>query len=120
MKKNVRLTLKTAKALIKQEFGVSGSALTTERANGGVYIYKMALGRFEITVSNDWFEGNGLISLKVSSNAGEGMWLFYDPDTLEENCEAGDKCRAEIRAEQCEGCTLYWTDKERRERERNT
>lgn len=119
MKKNFRLTMKTAKALVKQEFGVSGSAIETERAGEGVYIYKMMLGRFEVTVSNDWFEGNGLISLQVSSNAGEGMWLFYDPDTLEENCTAGDKCRAEIRAEQCEGCALWWADKEKRERERS-
>ena len=120
MKKNIRLTLKTAKALIKQEFGISGSALETERAGEGVYIYKMELGRFEITVSNDWFDKNGLISLQVSSNTREGMWLFYNPDTLEENYEACENCRAEIRAEQCEGCALYWADKERRERERNT
>lgn len=55
MKNNacVRLTQKTAKALIQRELNLSASRLKTERAKGGVYIYKMTLGRFEITVEND-------------------------------------------------------------------
>ncbi len=110
MKKNVRLTLKTAKTLLKQEFGLSPSTLTTERAEGGVYIYKMALGRFEITIENDWLEGNGLYKIVVSSGTGEAMWLYYDPATLEENYEAGDKNRAEIKAEYCEGCAWPHTE----------
>ena len=106
-KKELRLTLKTAKALIKQEFGLSAARLETERAGGGVYIYKMTLGRFEVTVENDWFERNGLYTIGVSSNAGEGMRLFYDLDTLEENYEAEEKNRADVRKEQCDGCALY-------------
>lgn len=73
----------------------------------GVYIYKMTLGRFEVTVENDWFERNGLYTIGVASNAGEGMRLFYDPDTLEENYEAEEKNRADVRKEQCDGCALY-------------
>lgn len=63
MKNNacVRLTQKTAKALIQRELNLSASRLKKERAKGGVYIYKMTLGRFEITVENDWFERNGLL-----------------------------------------------------------
>lgn len=99
MKNNacVRLTQKTAKALIQRELNLSASRLKKERAEGGVYIYKMTLGRFEITVENDWFERNGLYVLEISSGTGEAMRLYYDPDTLEENCEAEDKNRAEIR-----------------------
>lgn len=115
--KNIRLTQKTAKALIQKEFGISAARLKTEKAENGVYIYKMEFGRFEIEVENDWFERNGLYVITVSSNTGEGMRLFYNPDTLEENCEACDKNRAEIRKEHCEGCALWWEDKARRERE---
>ena len=75
-------------------------------AEDGVYIYKMTLGRFEITVENDWLERNGLYELEKSSETGEATRLYYDPDTLEENCEAEDKNRAEIRKEHCEGCAL--------------
>lgn len=93
-------------SLIQRELNLSASRLKTERAKGGVYIYKMTLGRFEITVENDWFERNGLYVLEISSGTGEAMRLYYDPDTLEENCEAEDKNRAEIRKEHCEGCAL--------------
>lgn len=108
MKSNsgVRLTLKTAKALIHKEFKLTAAQLKTECAGEGVYIYKMPLGRFEITVENDWFERNGLYVLTLSSNMGDSMRIYYDPATLEENCEAGDAHRASIKAEHCEGCTL--------------
>lgn len=39
----VRLTLKTAKALVQQELNLSAARLKAERATGGVYIYKMTL-----------------------------------------------------------------------------
>lgn len=79
MKNNacVRLTQKTAKALIQRELNLSASRLKTERAEGGVYIYKMTLGRFEITFENDWFERNGLYVLEISSGTGEAMRLYY-------------------------------------------
>lgn len=102
----VRLTLKTAKALVQQELNLSAARLKAERATGGVYIYKMTLGRFEVTVENDWFERNGLYVLEISSGMGETMRLYYDPDMLKENYEAEDKNRAEIREEHCEGCVL--------------
>ena len=102
-KKNFCLTLKTARALIKQEFDLHGS-FTVERAEGGVYIYKMQMGRFEVTVENDWFEHNGLIVMEVSSGMGETMRLYYEPDTLKENFEAEGKNRRDIREEWCEGC----------------
>ena len=110
--KGLRLTQKTAKALIQRELKLSASRLKTERAEGGVYIYKMTLGRFEITVENDWFERNGLYVLEISSGMGEVMRLYYDPDTLEENCEVEDKNRVEIRKEYCGGCALMQAARE--------
>lgn len=85
MKNNacVRLTQKTAKALIQRELNLSASRLKKERAKGGVYIYKMTLGRFEITVENDWFERNGLYVLEISSGTGEAMRLYADGEACE-------------------------------------
>lgn len=104
-KQNFRLTLKTARALIKQEFGVHGD-LTVERAEGGVYIYKMQHGRFEITVSNDWFEKNGLIDMRIAHESAGSIQMFFDPDTLEEDYDAEVKHRREIQKEQCDGCSF--------------
>ena len=103
-KHNIRLTLKTAKALIKQELGLSGAALKVEMAKCDVYIYTMELGNYEITVENDWFERNGLYSLNIASRSQGSIQRYFDPDTLEENDEAGDKWRKEVREEICECC----------------
>ena len=105
MKTCVRMPLKTAKKLFQQEFGLSGSSLIKEIAEGDVYIYKTNLGRFSITVENDWSERNGLFRIRLSSQMGEDMQLYYDPVSLQENDEAGDKNRSALRQEYCEGCT---------------
>lgn len=102
----VKLTLKTAKALIKQEFGLSGNSLKKDTVYTDVQIYKMQLGRFEIKVENDWSEDNGLYRLIISSCTGGSIWIYYDPITLEENFEAGDKLKKSILMEQCESCPL--------------
>lgn len=104
-KQNFRLTMKTARALIKQEFGVHGN-LAVERAEGGVYIYKMQHGHFEITVSNDWFEKNGLISMSVMHESAGSIQMFFDPETLQEDCDAEEKYRHEIQKEQCGRCAF--------------
>ena len=99
----IRLTLKTAKALVRRELGISAAALTTECAGEGVYIYKMPLGRLNITVENDWYEQNGLYAVTVSAPMGESIRSYYHPESLEEDYGAGDRYRAAVRAEYCEG-----------------
>lgn len=84
---NFRLTKKTALELVKREFGISGK-LVTEKAGHGVYIYKMDMGRFEVTVSNDWYEQNGLVSMWVRHDGGTSIHLYFQPETLEEDCQA--------------------------------
>lgn len=113
--KNVRLTLKAAKALIQKEFNLSAARLETECASGGAYIYKMPLGRFEIKVENDWFERNGLYVITLSSGGGEAIRIYYNPDTLEEDYKAGDAYRASVNAEYCEGCALAHVAREAQE-----
>lgn len=102
-KTNFRLTLKTARELIKKEFSINGK-LTTEQAGNGVYIYKMGMGRFEVTVSNDWYEQNGLIDMRVMHDSGETIHLYFDPETLWEDYEAEDRRRREEREEWCAEC----------------
>lgn len=96
--KRVRLTLKTAKALIKQEFGLSGAGLTAERWADGVS-YKMEFGRFMVEVSTYPYARRELLSIYLSSRMGSDMRLFYDPETLEENFEAEDAYRKIIQEE---------------------
>jgi hypothetical protein len=104
-KNNFRLTQKTARELIKKEFGFCGK-LTVERAGNGVYIYKMDMGRFEVTLSNDWYEKNGLIDMHVIHDGGGSIWMYFEPDTLQEEYEAEEKRRDEIKEEQCDGCAF--------------
>lgn len=104
-KRNFRLTMKTAQELIKKEFGHRGE-LTVEKAGNGVYIYKMQMGRFEVTVANDWYEQNGLIVMCVMHDGGESIRLFFEPDGLQEDYDAEEKYRREIWESQCEGCAF--------------
>lgn len=95
-KTNFHLTLKTAQALIKQELNLNAK-FTVERAGDGVYIYVMRMGFIEVTVSNDWYEHNGLISMNVRHNGiGMSMQMYFDPDTLQEDFEAEEKYRRDI------------------------
>lgn len=104
--KGFRLTQKAARELIKKEIGIAGK-LEVERAGDGVYIYIMRTGRIEITVSNDWYERNGLIDMQITHVGGGGsMQLYFEPNALQEDYDAEDKHRREIREEQCEGCAF--------------
>lgn len=100
---NVRLTLKRAKELVKQEFGLSGSTLVAEEVHSGVYIYTMKLGSFDVAVSNDWYDCNGLFKISISTRTGAVMNIYYDPATLEEDFAAHNKELDEIRKDHCFG-----------------
>lgn len=104
-KKVDRLTLKKAKEFIKKEFGLSGTALITESSEDGAYIYKMQLGKFEITVQNDWYLANGLLMICIQSPIGCGIQTFYNPETLELDYDACNEYRKELETECCEGCS---------------
>lgn len=99
------LSMKTAKALIKQELGVSGTGLRVLETGAGVHIYELLLGRLAVVVENDWSERNGLIRMWFGFDSSGVINKYYDPETLEEDYEAGAENRAEIRAEMCDVCT---------------
>lgn len=82
MGKNVFLSLKKAKALVKRELG-SCKGLKAEKCGEGVYIYEMTLGRFRVVAENDWFEKDGKIVLRIISGTGPSMCFSFDPNTLE-------------------------------------
>lgn len=104
-KTNFRLTQKTARALIKQELNLRGD-LVVRPAGTGAYIYDMRTGKFKITVSNDWYEQNGLVSMQVTHRFAGTIQMYFDPDTLEEDFDAEDKYRQSVREEWCEGCAF--------------
>lgn len=84
MRNNIKLTLKTAKQLVKQEFGIKNPILDIECAFKDVFIYNMTLGRFRVTVENDWFDKKGLLRLSINTHTGSTINIFYDPYTLVE------------------------------------
>lgn len=101
----IKLTLKTAKAILKQEFGLSGATLGTECANGVAYIYTMHLGQFVIKIQNDWFARNGLYKVAINAESSGSLWLYYDPKTLERNHAAEDKLKECEKADMCADCS---------------
>lgn len=95
-RKPVKLTLKTAKEIIKRELDISTVSL--KPATGmmdGVCRYEMTMGRTRIIVENDWFSNTGLYSLAINHCNGGCIKIFYNPSTLEEDYEACDKYRLE-------------------------
>ncbi len=107
MKNPVELTQDTARTLVAHEFGLSGAELEAVDATEGVHIYQMLLGRFVVTVENDWHECDGLLRIRMTSGSGESMQMYYHPETFAEDCAAGDKYRAAVKQEHCEDCMLY-------------
>lgn len=106
MNKPIRLTKKTATALIKQELGISAGDLKRSDYGPGIsYIYELQLGRYTVSVENYWHERNGLIVFEIRDPMGMGtIHKYFHPDTLEEDFEAGDRYRREVREEICQDC----------------
>ena len=104
MRKTIRLTAATAKALVKKALGVSGQGLEREKTNPVMCIYKMRIGALEIKVSNDWYRKNGRYEVVISSEASGNIWLYFFPETLEEDWEEEQRKLAEIQREWCADC----------------
>ncbi len=100
----IKLTRKTAQAIVKQELGISGAALVREDTPSFMQRYTMKLGVLEVTVDNGAYENNGCFLLKLAHNFQGELRIYIDPKTLAENDEAGDRYRAECRREMCECC----------------
>lgn len=101
MEKTIQLTQKTAKALIKQELGISASTLKrVDERTGIAYIYELQLGKYIVSVENDWLERNGLFLFEITDPMGMGsIHKYFHPETLEENFEAGERYRHKVREE---------------------
>ena len=94
-RKTVKLTLKTAKEIVKRELDISaGSLRPSTGMTEDVCRYEMTMGRTRIIVENDWFSNDGLFSLSISHCSGGSIKIFFQPSTLKENYEAGDKYRS--------------------------
>lgn len=93
MNKQLRLTKKTAKEIVKKVLGVSGDALV--RDVRGCDTYEMKQGELLIKVENDWYERNGLYVLEIHPPfvTVPTMRMYFHPDTLEEDTDAEEKWR---------------------------
>lgn len=102
-----RLSLKTARELVRREMGISPAALRrVDLGSPEACLYEMTAGRFDVKVMNGWSDGSRNFILQISSCSGSSIHLFYDPKTLEEDFVALDKYEREIKKERCEGCAL--------------
>lgn len=110
-----RLTLKTARELVRQEMGVSPASLRrVDLYSPEACLYEMTAGRLDVKVMNGWSNGSRNFILQISSCSGPSIRLFYDPKTLEEDFLALDKYGRQIKEERCEECSLMQAAREAR------
>ena len=103
MRKTVKLTAKTAKALVKKVLGISGKELEKDKTAPGVDIYRMRTDVLEVVVSNDWYNENGRYKVVISSCGADGdIWLYFWPETLEEDWETETQQLEKIKQEEYE------------------
>lgn len=78
----VKLT-KTVAAIIARRY-FPRCKLEETKGTGGARTYKAGNGYMDITVTNDWFEHDGLISVCLSNSMGDGsIYIKIDPETME-------------------------------------
>lgn len=86
----VKLT-KTVAAIIARRY-FPRCKLEETKGYGGARTYKAGNGYMDITVTNDWFEHDGLISVCLSNAMGDGaIYIKLDPKTLEPVDQPGRK-----------------------------
>ena len=78
----VKLT-KTMATIIAARYFHS-SKLVESKGASGERIYKAGNGYMDITIANDWFEGDGLFSVCLRNVRGDGtIFIKIDPKTME-------------------------------------
>lgn len=86
----VKLT-KTVAAIIARRY-FPRCKLEETKGRCGERTYKAGNGYMDITVTNDWFEHDGLISVCLSNSMGDGsIYIKIDPETLEPVDQPGRK-----------------------------
>lgn len=86
----VKLT-KTVAAIIARRY-FPRCKLEEIKGRCGERTYKAGNGYMDITVTNDWFEHDGLISVCLSNSMGDGsIYIKLDPETLEPVNQPGKK-----------------------------
>lgn len=86
----VKLT-KTVAAIIARRY-FPRCKLEETKGRCGERTYKAGNGYMDITVTNDWFEHDGLISVCLSNSMGDGsIYIKLDPKTLEPVNQPGKK-----------------------------
>lgn len=80
--KPVKLSLMTAKKLVRQELGLAAYNLKATEVSKQAPIFYMEQGSLQIKVENDWFSRNGRIRLSVVDPLGSSFYMYYDPLSL--------------------------------------
>ena len=91
MIKNIKLTAKTAKALIKQELNLSATGLVCTSNIDGMIIYELSQGNITIKVENDWQHHDGMIHMVIAYGFGSSLNRIdrcFHPVSLEMNAHA--------------------------------
>lgn len=102
--KQLRITMKTAKTLVRRVLGVSGTGLHGELWHDGMQ-YEMKLGELMVEVKPYRYGRNKTaISVHLTAGFDGAMRLCFEPETLEEDCEAEKAWLAEVQQERCEEC----------------
>ena len=77
-----RLTLKTARELALKVTGTA-KGLAKDKTLA-IDLYEMRLGELSVKIRYDWY-GSGRISVSVSNNSGQALYMLFDPETLEQD-----------------------------------
>lgn len=82
-----RLSLKTARELALREVGTAKGLTRLEKTPPEIYVYKMQLGNFEITIDNDvsYYKWYFRLTIKPTDGFIVDIQRVYNPETLEED-----------------------------------
>lgn len=94
-----RLTLKTARELALKVTGTAKGLVKDKTL--AIDLYEMQLGELSVKIRYDWY-GSGRISVSVDNHFGSGIYMLFNPETLEEDYEAEDRQKAREQREALE------------------
>lgn len=100
----LRLSLGTAKRMIRKELSLSASHLQASESNNERYQrFTMTQGSLSIKIENDWLTHNQRFRLSICDPAfGKEIIMYFFPATLERDCLAESREYQDLKNEQIE------------------
>ena len=98
--KKIRLTRKTAVALICGVMPIPKSSIQGGEQAPGVYAYTATFGELVVSCTSNWRDSSGRIQLTVSDGSGGGtLRMYFHPETLNRDYVAEDAWKEADRLE---------------------